>query len=131
MPINKWSYSSLNNNIHRHYYILCLHYIYIYIYIMYTSIRLLQLHRLIYCLIMYVQASNLHYYIARCILNIHPYSYIRGRANVQSTQKWEVNNLFVQSIFQFCAVHFSMLSNNICIILINVWRHYVRYIPCG
>ena len=45
--------------------------------------------------------------------------YTRGRANVQSTQKWEVNNLFVQSIFQFCAVNFSILSNNICIILIN------------
>ena len=55
----------------------------------------------------------------------------RGRDNVQSTQKWEVNNLFVQSIFQFCAVNFSMLINNICIILINFWRHYVRCIPCA
>ena len=43
----------------------------------------------------------------------------RGRANVQSTQKWEVNNLFVQSIFQFCAVNFLILINKICIILIN------------
>ena len=49
----------------------------------------------------------------------------RGRVNVQSTQKWEVNNLFVQSIFQFCAVNFSILNKNICIILINLWRHYV------
>ena len=43
----------------------------------------------------------------------------RGRTNVQSTQKWEVNNLFVQSIFQFCAVNFSILNNNIFIILIK------------
>ena len=33
--------------------------------------------------------------------------YSRGRDNVQSTHKWEVNNLFVQLIFQFCAVNFS------------------------
>ena len=44
---------------------------------------------------------------------------IRGGANVQSTQKWDVNNLFVQSIFQFCAVNFFILSNNICTIQIN------------
>ena len=31
---------------------------------------------------------------------------------------------------QFCAVNFSMFSNNICIILINL-RQYVRCIPCG
>ena len=43
---------------------------------------------------------------------------------MQSTQKWEVNNLFVQSIFQFCAV-------NIFIILLNFWRHYIRFITCG
>ena len=45
----------------------------------------------------------------------------RGRANVQSTQKWEVNNLFVQSIFQFCAVNFLIFSNKICIILIKFY----------
>ena len=52
----------------------------------------------------------------------------RGRANVQSTQKCEVNNLFVRSLFQLWQ---SILSNNICIFIINFWRQYIRCIPCG
>ena len=53
-----------------------------------------------------------------------------GGANVQSTEKWEVINLIVQLIFQLCAVHLSILSNYIFIILIHFWKHYIRCIPC-